>query len=141
MDVSSNEAMEGLGLLAFSRSDIDETDGLQQAESWFLRALKFSRTARVLTFLGATYKALDKKAEAIHFCEEAIQEDCKYEEALFNLATLEEGSVQTRAIELFERAIQIDPDYGAAHERLEGTLQKRNDFTEAEYHFQTLDWN
>lgn len=89
----------------------------------------------MLTFLGATYKELDKKEEAMHVFEEAIQEDCEYEEAIFNLATLEEESNQTRAIELFERAIQIDPDYGAAHERLGVTLQKRKDFTQAEYHF------
>jgi tetratricopeptide (TPR) repeat protein len=105
IDVSSTEAMECLGLLGLERTDLQENQKLRQAESWFLKALKFERTARTLSLLGATYQALDNQAGAKLAFEEAIQRDKEYTEAIYKLATIEAEANPLRAIELFELAL------------------------------------
>lgn len=135
LDSSSAEAMECLGLLGLERSDLPENERLGESLRWFSRALKFERTARVLNFLGATHKALEDRDAARRNFEQAIQEDGEYAEALYNLAGLEEDNDPTNATAHLERALQVDPSYTAAHEKLGTLLQKRKDFVVAEYHF------
>jgi Tfp pilus assembly protein PilF len=127
--------MENIGTLWLHRLDKNETDSLECAEKWFLRALKHERQARTLTLLGATYVALDEDAQAEDAFEEAIRIDPDYEEALYNLAKLKEEMNPKRSIFLLERAIQIDPDYALAHQVLGTLYQKAKDLVRAEYHF------
>jgi Tfp pilus assembly protein PilF len=67
--------------------------------------------------------------------DEAIQIDPDYEEALYNLAVLDEKKNPQRSVELLERAVQIDPDYAIAHQALGRLSQRAKDLVRAEYHF------
>ena len=135
LDPSSSLVMENIGSLWAHRTDKSDADSLQTAKQWFLRALKQERHARLLTHLGATYKALDEIAAAREVFQEAIRLDPEYEEALYNLAVIEEETDLQKSVELLERAIQIDPDYAAAHQVLGRVYEKMADPTRAEYHF------
>jgi tetratricopeptide (TPR) repeat protein len=92
LDQTSSLAMENMGSLWACRRDKNEADSFQTAKRWFLKALKFERHARLLTQLGATYLALDDNSAARDAFEEAIRTDPEYEEALYNLALVEEQS-------------------------------------------------
>ena len=136
IDPSFPLAMEGMGSLWFTRTDASDTQSFQTAKEWFLRALEHERNSRVLTFLGATYAALNETPAARSAFEEAIRIDPNYEEALYNLAQIEiENDGPQKAIELLERAIQIDPDYSLAHQEVAKLYQHAGDLTRAEYHF------
>jgi tetratricopeptide (TPR) repeat protein len=135
LDPTSSLIMENMGSLWAYRTDKDEADSFQTAKQWFLRALKHERNARLLTHLGATYLALDDNAAARNAFEEAIKTDPDYEEALYNLAVLDEKTNPQKSVELLERAIQIDPDYAIAHQVLGRLLQRAKDLPRAEYHF------
>lgn len=128
-------AMESMGDLWATRTDKDPIECLTTAKDWFLRALGRERSARVLTFLGSTYVALETLEEARNAFEEAIKIDSNYEEALYNLAILEEKQNPQRSIELLEKAIQIDPKYSMAHQALGRLHQRSKDLPRAEYHF------
>ncbi|HWF03692.1 MAG TPA: tetratricopeptide repeat protein [Candidatus Angelobacter sp.] len=127
--------MQSFGTLWLSRTDKNADDSLPTAKHWFLQALKHERTACVLTLLGATYCGLNDEPAARDAFEEAIKIDPDYEEALYNLAVLDENKKPERSIELLEKAIQIDPDYLLAHQIL-GRLAHKKDLLCAEYHFQ-----
>lgn len=135
LEPDSSLIMENIGILWLHRLDNNEDDSLGVAKKWFLRALKNERHARTLTLLGATYVALAEVAHAEGAFEEAIRIDPDYEEALYNLATLVEEKDPQRSICLLDRAIQIDSNYGIAHQVLGRLYQKANDLVRAEYHF------
>jgi tetratricopeptide (TPR) repeat protein len=135
LDPTSSLIMENIGSLWANRTDKDESDSFQTARGWFLQALKYERHARLLTQLGATYLALDDNLAARDTFDEAIRLDPDYEEALYNLAVLDEKRSPQRSIELLERAIQIDPDYAIAHQALGRLYQRARDLVRAEYHF------
>jgi len=127
--------MEGIGILWYERTDKDKTVSFHIAKDWYLKAIELDRNARVLTLLGCCYLALGDWTAAQHSFEEAIQIDPRYEEALYNLAAMQEDKDPARAVELLERAIEIDADYSLAHQRL-GVLRHRSgDLIRAEYHF------
>jgi len=128
-------AMEGIGDLWATRTDKSDGESFAAAKEWFLKALEHERGARVLTFLGNTYVALDDPSAARRAFEEAIQLDADYEEALYNLALLDEKTNPERSMELLDRAIQIDPDYLMAHQTVGRLLQRAKDLAGAEYHF------
>lgn len=135
LDPSSSLIMENIGSLWAYRTDKDETEKFHTAKDWFLRALMRERHARLFTHLGATYLALDDDVAARNSFEEAIHLDPNYEEALYNLATLEEKTNPSRSVELLEQAIEIDPDYAIAHQVLGRLQQRTGDLARAEYHF------
>jgi tetratricopeptide (TPR) repeat protein len=135
LDPTSSLIMEGMGSLWAYRTDKDEADSFQTAKKWFLQALKHERHARLLTRLGSTYVALDDNGAARDAYEEAVRINPEYEEALYNLAVLEEETNPQKSVELLERAIQIDPNYAIAHQVLGRLHQKAKDLTLAEYHF------
>lgn len=135
LDPSSSLVMENMGSLWANRSDKSERQAFETAKEWFLRALKHERSTGLLTQLGATYVALNDGRAARNAFEEAIRIDPDYEEALYNLAALDEKTNPQRSVELLERAIQIDPDYAIAHQVLGRLSQRANDLPRAEYHF------
>jgi Tfp pilus assembly protein PilF len=135
LNPTSSLIMENIGSLWANRTDKDESDSFQTAKDWFLQALKHERHARLLTQLGATYLALDDNAAARDTFDEAIKIDPDYEEALYNLAVLDEKTNPQKAVELLEKAIQIDPDYAIAHQVLGRLAQRAKDLPRAEYHF------
>lgn len=135
LDPTSSLIMENMGSLWDSRSDKTEEESLEGAKQWFLRALKHERHARLLTQLAGTYVALAEYTAARDAFEEAVRIDPEYEEALYNLAVLDEKTNPQRSVELLERAIQIDPHYAIAHQALGRLSQRAKDLAQAEYHF------
>lgn len=135
LDPNSSLTMESMGSLWASRTDKDEVDCFQTAKQWFLRALQHERHARLLTQLAGTYVALADYGAARDAFQEAIRIDPNYEEALYNLAVLDEKTNPQKSVELLERAIQIDPDYLMAHQVLGRLNQRAKDPVRAEYHF------
>ena len=132
---TSSLIMENMGSLWASRTDKGEAESFESAKEWFLQALKHECHARLLTQLGSTHLALDDAMAARGAFEEAIRIDPDYEEALYNLAVLDEQTNPRRAMELLEKAIEIDPDYAIAHQLLGKLSQRSSDLTRAEYHF------
>lgn len=124
-----------MGTLWLHRTDKDRTTSLQTAKEWFLTALKTKRTAPTFTFLGTAYAELDEGAAAKEAFEEAIKLDPNYEEAIYNLAVIEEKTNPQKARELLEKAIQIDPNYTLAHQMLGRVCQRMKDRISAEFHF------
>lgn len=135
LDPSFSLALAGMGILWYERTDGDETACFQTAKDWYLRAVTLERSADVLTLLGCTHLALGDCAAAQDAFDEALRIDPRYEEAMYNLARIQEETNPARAIELLEKAIEIDSDYSLAHQRL-GLLRHRSgDLIRAEYHF------
>lgn len=135
IDPTSSLIMENMGSLWANRTDKSEAESFQTAKEWFLQALKHERHARLLTQLGATYLALEDSVAARATFEEAVRIDPSYEEALYNLALLDEKTNPQKSMELLERAIQIDPGYGMAQQALGRLSQRAGDLVRAEYHF------
>lgn len=135
LEPDNSVAMETMGDLWARRSDKDGSESLPVAKDWFLRALKYHRTARLLTFLGSAYRALDDLDSARAGFEEAIALDPLYAEALYNLAVLEEESNTKRATALLDRAVQADPEYSLAHQLLGRIYHRASDPAKAEYHY------
>ena len=79
--------------------------------------------------------ALENKIVSVFGSSRLLPDDPDYEEALYNLAVLDEKRSPQRSIELLERAIQIDPDYAIAHQALGRLYQRARDLVRAEYHF------
>ena len=78
-------------------------------------------------------------ARAVWSFEDALKVDENYEEAMYNLAVLKTDDMPLAAIGLLERAIEIDPDYAIAHQKLGALHQKQRDVVRAEYHFRRAD--
>ncbi len=134
LDPNLSAAKECMGALWLARTDIGRDESLRTAKHWFSEALRHERNARVLTFLGNVDSALGNNSEAQKSFEEAISLDAEYEEALFNLAALEAKGNAAKASSLLQRALEIDPQYAAAHRQLGVLFQKQGDAEQAEYH-------
>lgn len=124
-----------MGSLWLNRTDKDEAASLRTAKEWFLSALETGRSAPCLTMLGATYCALDDFSEAKKAFEEAIELDPNYDEAMYNLAVIEEKNDSQKARDLLERAIGIDPNYKLAHFMLGRVCVRLKDLDRAEFHY------
>ena len=124
-----------LGTLWAKRTDREETHSLQTAKHWYLKSLERKRSANSLTLLGVVCVRLDEIPEAKAAFEEAILIDPRHDEAMYNLAVLEEEVDPERCVELLRRAVEIDPDYAIAHQLLGVALQRQGNRDIAEQHF------
>ena len=136
IDVSSVEAMECLGILGLERMDLSDTEGLEQAEQWLTRSIKFERSSDTLSLLGLALKTQGKHEQAKLLFLEAIDRDPDNLESILNLAAIEAMTDHERAISMYERAIQIDPENASAHQQLGVLKEKHNALVEARYHFE-----
>jgi len=134
VDPNYSPAMKWMGILQYKRTDGRREEHLQAARDWFLKALKHDYDVGTLTLLGATYHALNDIAAAHRTFEEAVKVDPNYEEALYNLAIMEEKQNPQRAVQLMERAIEIDPYYADAHQDLGVLYHRLGDLERAEHH-------
>lgn len=128
-------AMECMGILWATRTDQNGPESFELARDWFLRAIVIERQARTFTLLGSVYVALGDLTKARDSFEETIRVNPRFEEALYNLAVLDEKRDPEEAMALFEKAIEIDPDYLLAHQRLGIMYQRDGDLVRADYHF------
>lgn len=124
-----------MGMLWLNRTDKYRIESLQIAKEWFLSALQIKRDAPALTLLGSAYTQLDDTTAAREAFEEAIEIDPNYDEAMYNLAVIEEKTNPQKARELLERAIQIDPEYALAHHFLGRVCTRLKDLDRAEFHY------
>ncbi|MFY9853805.1 MAG: tetratricopeptide repeat protein [Terracidiphilus sp.] len=123
------------GSLWSERTDKDRTESSLTAKYWFLDALQINRDAPTLTLLGAAYARLHDNPSAKNAFEEAIEIDSNYDEAMYNLAVIEERTDPPKARDLLERAIQIDPGYWLAHHVLGRVFVRLKDLARAEFHY------
>ncbi len=129
-------AMLALGSLFLRRTDGDRIGNTRIAKTWLLRALEVGRTAPGLSLLGTAYYRLGEEDGAKEAYRAAIELDGTYEEAYFNLGSLEQKKGNDAEAEsLLRRAIQLDPDRAGAHGRLAVLLHKRGRHLEAESEF------
>jgi Tfp pilus assembly protein PilF len=134
IDRSFTIVMLFLGILNIHREDIDGYASMQQAATWLEKAIAIEPSAIAYNLLGVTFCHRDDPNSARHAFESAIEVDDKFEEAYYNLAGLP-GTGLERKRELYQRAIQLDPDYALAHQKLGVVEHKQKNFPAAEYHF------
>jgi superkiller protein 3 len=127
-------AMLFLGTLNNCRDDIDQETATDQAKGWFEKAISLEPSAIAYTLLGAAFCALDNEPSARNAFERALELDDQYEEAYYNLAGLP-NTDRERKCELYKKAIQLDPGYALAHQRLGVIEHQRKNLLAAEYHF------
>jgi len=129
------EAMTGLGVVYLERTDGDRVRNFEEAKAYLLRASEIERTAHGMSLLGITHRVLHEDDAARSAFTEALRIDPNYEEAYFNLSQFEMENDPIKAINLLGRALEIDPDYSRAHEKMGELLQRRKDLIGAERHF------
>jgi len=121
-------ALAGMGLVSQDVGDIPS------ARDFFLRALEIETKASTLVFLGVAQGELGNIVEARLCYQNAILVDPAYGEAYFNLAVTFRAEQPNKAIELFSKALELDPDYAAAHRELGFSLRRVGDFANAVHH-------
>lgn len=118
-----------LGALYFDR------DMLNEALSYFQKSLEIEKRAPTFTQLGVVQLELGLTEDARVSFNEALKIDPNYEEAYYNLGLTHREEQSLTAIELFEKAIELDPAYAMAHRELGWALSLLEDKDpDAEYH-------
>ena len=88
----------------------------RRAEIWYRKAVDFEEKGRNLVFLGACLAKQGKYQEAKHYHQRAINNDSEVaDEGYYNLGMIlrAEGD-NGAALECFEKAIELDPEYKIA---------------------------
>ncbi|HNB71585.1 MAG TPA: tetratricopeptide repeat protein [Acidobacteriota bacterium] len=116
-----------LGLLHLHQNN------LETAIEYFEQSLAIKGKPGIYSLLGVAQNRLGMTAAARESYEQALKLDPNYEEACYNLGITFREEQPDKAITLFQRAIELDPDYACAYREL-GWVQRRTDqFTSAEY--------
>jgi len=124
-----------MGSLWPLRTDKNDLESVIAAKEWFLRSLEDKRCAPSLSLLGAACADLRDEDGARAAFEEAIALDPEYEEAIYNLAVIEQRTNPRKARALLGRAIQLDPNRASAHGLLGWICQRMKEQIPAEQHF------
>jgi tetratricopeptide (TPR) repeat protein len=139
LEPSVPEPYRSLGLLELRRDDLPSEDCLRRAVEMFERSVRLEKLdgdhfPATHTLLGAALLSLGQNERAEAQFLVALEIDPKYEEALFNLALLKKENDPAKSMSLLRRAVEIDPEYSAAHRELGILFQKQGDPGEAEDH-------
>ena len=121
-------AFECLGML------YENQGNSELAVSSFTKSVEIDENARRLTLLGVSQLALGADAAARDSFERALRLDPCYEEASYNLGVTFREQEPERAIGLFKKSVEIDPEYAIAHRELGWCLRKLDRYRKAEYH-------
>jgi protein O-GlcNAc transferase len=91
----------------------NERNDLKKAERWYRRAVKLKTTTRTLIFLGAILAKQGRFSEAKECHRQAVVlATDPPDEAYYNLGSIFRAERKyEKALECFERAIRIDPEY------------------------------
>ena len=106
----------------------------EMAEAALLQALRNEESSGTLNVLGVVQLDLGQKQQAQESFRRALAANPDDEEAIYNLATTLDTDARAEAIDLFERAIEINPQYSLAHRELGWLFRKAGKFLKAEYH-------
>jgi Tfp pilus assembly protein PilF len=125
------------GSTELSRNDLDgRKEHVEQALSYFTQALKLDERADFYVFLGAVYMRLDHDPSAETCLRKALALDTSHDEAMYNLAEVircsRDEPAPAEAVELYRKAIAIDPHYAQAHRGLAYIFFASEQFEEAE---------
>jgi tetratricopeptide (TPR) repeat protein len=112
---------------------------LEQAEpnkaiDYFQKAVELGTSASRLTALGVAQMEAGNIEAARNSLSEALLEDPDYDEASYNLGVTYRDQELTKAADLFERTLEIDPGHPGAHRELGWVYHMQNNDAEAEYH-------
>lgn len=107
---------------------------LEAAEATLQDAVRINESSITLNILGVVQLELGLRQLAQESLRRAVVENPLDEEALYNLATTLDSNSRDEAVALFEKAIEIDPNYSLAHRELGWSLRQARQFPEAEYH-------
>lgn len=105
-----------------------------QAVENFEKAVELETNASRLTALGVAQLEIGNTEDGRNSLREALLVDPDYEEALYNLGVTFRDQELTKAVELFERTLEIDPEHAGAHRELGWVQHRQNNDAEAEYH-------
>jgi superkiller protein 3 len=106
---------------------------LKLARDYFQQSLEKKKHASTYTLLGFMEAQLGNEEVARNHFRKALEKFPNYLELYFNLAMTYEDE-PFKAIEIFQKAIAIDPDYGIAHRELGRMLAIMNELADAELH-------
>jgi protein O-GlcNAc transferase len=118
----SPQALYAIGLSRYQLQKLDD------AESFLHRAISLEpRFFPAFGTLGLVLRAAGRRADGVHALEQALALKPDYAEAAYNLALIFGESTEpaelTRAVALYQRVLQIKPDFIAAHVNLGNVLR------------------
>jgi tetratricopeptide (TPR) repeat protein len=119
----SPEAYKYLGVLYLEQGEFE------RAEQHFKMSRMTGTNPDVLTLLGVARFRLDKILPARRAYRRAIATDSNYKEAYYNLALTFRHK---KALRLFQKAVELDPKYAAAHRELGWELKRARQYPDAE---------
>lgn len=104
-----------------------QTGKLNEAKELYEKILKINPNhSDALHLLGLIFNSLNQKDKAVEFITKAIS-ILKYEVYYFNLATVfQEQNKIEEAIDMYEKAISINPNYEKAYYNLGRAFQEQN---------------
>jgi tetratricopeptide (TPR) repeat protein len=111
-----------------------EKDEYEGASQLLQKALNLEKTEYAYTMLGAALIGMGKDQEAIENLEAALVLDPAFDEAYFNLGVIKSKTDPAEGERLILKALELDPEYAAAHQELGWLLNTKDDFPKAEYH-------
>ncbi len=124
----SGPPLIGLGSLALDGGDFEI------AASYLNRALEIEPTAYGFCLLGVSLASVGKDQQAEDAYVAAIKIDPSREESHYNLGVLLRDVRPAEAQRHLEKALELDPDYSAAHRELGFLFSRQKRGPIAEYH-------
>jgi len=109
-----------------------ETGRLHEAERALSESIRLRPTSSRLVLLADVQTRLGQNAKAETSLRQALRLDPNDDEALFNLALLIRDQDVEESIQLFLRALEVDPHYAAAYRELGWTYLRKRSLDAAE---------
>lgn len=106
----------------------------RKAQHYLNKCLEIKQSATVFTILGTVQNHLGMTRSARKSFNKALEIDSYYEEAYYNLALTIKDEQPKKAITLFLKALDLDPNYACAHRELGWLFRQQNEFANAEVH-------
>lgn len=109
-------------------------DNLETAIDYFEQSLAIKGKPGIYSLLGVAQNRLGMTAAARESYEKALNLDPNYEEACYNLGITFQEEQPDKAIALFQRAIELDPEFACAYRELGWIQRKQEQAEKSEYH-------
>ena len=109
-----------------------EAGRLQEAEQALSESVRLRPTSSRFVLLADVQTQLHQDAKAEASLRQALRLDANDDEALFNLALLIRDRDAEESIQLFGRALEVDPQYAAAYRELGWTYLRKGSLDKAQ---------